>query len=49
MRLAFGVGFVGNLIAVLGLGLGLDIRMGVGVDVHSIVNIFSSCYLDIFS
>ena len=38
-----------NLIAGLGLNLDVEIGMAVGMNADSIVNIFSSCCLDIFS
>ena len=51
VHLGLGLGVGGILISVLGLGLdlGLDIRIGVEMDADSVVNLFFSCCLDIFS
>ena len=49
VHMGLGMGISGNLIAGLGLRLGLDIVMGVGMDADGVVNVFSSCCLDIYS
>ena len=49
MHMGLGMGISGNLIAGLGLRLGLDIVMGVGMDADGVVNVFSSGCLDIYS
>ena len=49
VRLGHGMEVGDNLIASLGLGLrlSLDIGMGIGMDAGGVVNIFSTCCLDI--
>ena len=49
VRLGLSMGEDDNLIAGLGLNLDVEIEMAVGINADSIVNILSSCGLDIFS
>ena len=49
VRLGLSMGEDDNLIAGLGLNLDVEIEMAVGMNADSIVNILSSCGLDIFS
>ena len=50
IRLGLGMGLDENLIArlALGQGIGMGIGMDVGMDAEDVVNIRSSCRLDIF-